>query len=97
MQKTLVHHFEEANAFNDSQHGFKRSRLCLSQLLAHHNEVLENLENSCNADVIYLHLAKAFDKDDFNVLLLMLENIGEKANYSIGSNTSLQKERNLLW
>ena len=69
VQKNLVHHFEEANAFNDSQHGFRRGRSCLSQLLAHHNEVLENLENSCNADVIYLDFAKAFDKVDFNVLL----------------------------
>ena len=46
-------HFEEANAFNDSQHGFRRGRSCLSQLLAHHNEVLENLENSGNADVLF--------------------------------------------
>ena len=78
MQKNLVHHFEEANAFNDSQHGFRRGSSCLSQLLAHHNEVLENLENSSNADVIYIDFAKAFDKVDFNVLLLKLENIGVK-------------------
>ena len=78
VQKNLVHHFEEANAFNDSHHGFRRGRSCLSQLLAHHNEVLQNLENSSNADVIYLDFAKAFDKTDFNVLLLKLENIGVK-------------------
>ena len=41
--------------------------------------MLENLENSSNVDVIYLDFAKAFDKVDFNVLLLKLENIGVKS------------------
>ena len=41
--------------------------------------MLENLENSSNADVIYLDFAKAFDKVDFNVLLPKLENIGVKS------------------
>ena len=62
VQKKLVHHFEEANAFNDSQHGFRRCRSCLSQLLAHHNEVLENSKISSNADVIYLDIAKPLIK-----------------------------------
>ena len=48
------------------------------QHLAHHNEVLENLENSSITDVIYLDVAKIFDKVDFNDLLLKLENIGVK-------------------
>ena len=75
VQINLLHHIEEPNALNYSQHGFRRGRSCLGQLLAHHNEVLENLESSSNADVIYLDFAKAFDKVDFNVLLLKLENV----------------------
>ena len=81
MQKNLVHHSEEANAFNDSQHRFRRGRLCISQLLAYNNEMLESLENSSNADVIHLDFAKAFDQVDFNVLLLKLANIGVKGKF----------------
>ena len=78
--RKIWHHFE-ANAFNDSQHGFIRGRSCLSQLLHHHDEVLENLENSSNADVIFLDFAKAFDKVDFNILLLKLENIRVRGKF----------------
>ena len=78
VQKNQVHHFEQTNAFNDSQQGFRKSKSRLSQLLAHHNDVLENLEKPSNADGIYLDFAKAFDKVDVNVPLLKLKNIGVK-------------------
>ena len=47
---------------NPKQHGFRSGRSCLSQLLEHHNKILEELEKSNNVDVMYLDSAKAFDK-----------------------------------
>ena len=45
-------------------------------LLEHLNKILEELENSNNVDVIYLDLAKAFDKVGHGILLNKLKKIG---------------------
>ena len=57
-------------------HGFRSGRSCLSQLLEHHNKILEELEKSNNIDVMYLDFAKAFDKVDHGILLNKLKKIG---------------------
>ena len=49
---------------NPKRHGVRSGRSCLSQLLEHHNKILEELEKSNNVDVIYLDIAKVFDKVD---------------------------------
>ena len=61
---------------NPKQHGFCSGRSCLSQLLEHHNKILEELEKSNNVDVKYLDFAKAFDKVDHGILLNELKRIG---------------------
>ena len=60
---------------NPKQHGFRSGRSCLSQLLEHHNKILEELEKSSNVDVIYLDFGKAFDKVDHGILLNKLKKI----------------------
>ena len=67
---------------NPKQHGFRSGRSCLSQLLEHHNKILEELEKSNNVDVIYLDFTKAFDKVDHGILLNKLKKIG--INVKIG-------------
>ena len=64
------------------QHGFRSGRSCLSQLLEHHNKILEKLEKSNNVDVIYLDFAKAFDKVNHGILLNKLKKI--RMNGKIG-------------
>ena len=61
---------------NPKQHGFRSGRSCLSELLEHHNKILEELEKSINVDVIYLDFAKAFDKVNHGILLNKLKKIG---------------------
>ena len=62
---------------NPKQHGFRSAgRYCLSQLLEHHNKILEELEKSNNVDVIYLDCTKPFDKVDHSILLTKLKKIG---------------------
>ena len=58
---------------NPRQHSFHSGRSCLSQLLEHHNKILEELEKSNNVDVIFLDFAKAFDKVDNGILLNKLK------------------------
>ena len=74
--KHIVRHLEDNNSFNPSQHGFRSGRSCLSQLLAHYDKILSQLEEGHNVDVIYLDFAKAFDKLDFNITLNKLKMLG---------------------
>ena len=65
-----IHQFIETHhKMNPKQHGFRSGRSYLSQLLEHHNKILEELEKSNNFDVIYLYFAEAFDKVDYGILL----------------------------
>ena len=72
----LVYFLESNNLFNPSQHGFRKGRSCLSELLCHMEEILHELSQGKNVDVVYLDYAKAFDKVDFNVLLKKLKHTG---------------------
>ena len=74
--KKLINYFNDMNLFNPNQHGFRSGRSCLSQLLEHHQRILEILEGGDCADVIYLDFSKAFDKVDHNILLSKLRVLG---------------------
>ena len=52
-----------------SQHGFRRGRSCVSQLLHHCETIFTALKNGENIDVVYPGFMKAFDKSDYGVIL----------------------------
>lgn len=58
----IVEHLENLDLIRDSQHGFRRKRSCLTNLLAFYDRVVEHTDNFKAADVIYLDFKKAFDK-----------------------------------
>ena len=72
----LVEYLEANSLFNRRQHGFRKGRSCLSQLMDHYQSVLNIMESGNNADVIYLDFAKAFDKVDHGILIRKLAEIG---------------------
>ena len=72
----LVEYLESNNLLNCSQHGFRHGRSCLSELLAHYNDLLTNLNQGDDIDVIYLDFAKAFDKVDHRLLLKKTRSLG---------------------
>ena len=74
--KKLVEYLERNNLLNNGQHGFRKKRSCLSQLLEHYQALVEALENREVAEVIYLDFAKAFDKVDHGVLMRKLRKLG---------------------
>ena len=74
--KRLVSYLTENNLYNENQHGFRANRSCLSQLLEHHQRLLNVMETGYSADVIYLDFAKAFDKVDHGILIRKLGEIG---------------------
>ena len=72
----LVLHLEENELIDSSQHGFRKGRSCLTQLLHHYDQILRNLNEGYETDVIYLDYAKAFDKVDHDLLMQKLEIYG---------------------
>ena len=78
LRKYIICHLEENGLLNPGQHGFRRGRSCLSQLLKHFDKILEGLQQGKNVDVIYFDFSKAFDKVDFLVTLKKLNSLGIK-------------------
>ena len=83
----MVDFLENHNILSCKQHGFRKGKSCLSQLLKQYDDILKNLMNHTETDVIYLNFLKAFnqssplsldsfDKVDHAVLLQKLKNIG---------------------
>ena len=76
MRNKLASFLDENNHLNENQHGFRQGRSCLTQLLAHHDNIISQLEQGKNVDVVYLDFAKAFDKVDHNIVLAKAHNFG---------------------
>lgn len=74
--KNITAYLEDTMKMNAGQHGFRRGRSCLSQLLAHHDRLITSLETNTMVDVVYLDFSRAFDKVDHGVLLHKLHNVG---------------------
>ena len=60
------------------QHGFRKKRSCLTQLIDHVDNILKTLNDGNEVDVIYLDYAKAFDKVDHQILLAKAKRYGIK-------------------
>ena len=78
IRKNLVEFLENNNLISPNQHGFRKGRSCLTQLLKHYDTVLNNYLNTGETDVIYLDFAKAFDKVDHKLLLKKVKHFGIK-------------------
>ena len=76
VRKYLVSFLEENGLLNQSQHGFRKGRSCLSQLLSHFDRITSLLESGKGVDVVYLDFAKAFDKVDLGITVRKLHQLG---------------------
>ena len=78
IRKRLAHHLESNNLLCTQQHGFRSGHSCLTQMLHHFDNILENFldGNEYDTDCIYLDYAKAFDKVDHALLIRKLSKYG---------------------
>ena len=76
LRKHIVGHMETNGFLSPNQHGFRKKRSCLTQLLDHVDNILKTLNNGEEVDVIYLDYAKAFDKVDHKILLAKAKRYG---------------------
>ena len=65
---------------SDGQFGFRNKRSCVLQLLTWLEEWTKAYDDSCQTDVIYLDIKKAFDSIPHNRLLLKLQKCGFEGN-----------------
>jgi len=73
IRTAVVSHLDKFNLIKDSQHGFRRGRSCLTNLLEFLDKVTRSVDTGNNIDIIYLDFAKAFDKVPHNRLIKKLE------------------------
>jgi hypothetical protein len=76
IKDNIVNHLEKFNLIRDSQHGFRKGRSCLTNLLDFMETVTQYLDVGQPVDLVYLDFAKAFDKVPFVRLFKKLESHG---------------------
>ena len=62
--------------FSNSQHGFRKRRSCVTQLLQYLDLVFKGIDNGSKVEVVYTDFEKAFDKVDHGILLSKLFRLG---------------------
>ena len=78
----MVEHMDKQDLYSTSQHGFRKKRSCITQLL----EVMDNftymilIEKGYDIDVVYLDFKKAFDSVPHERLLNKLSAYGIQGN-----------------
>ena len=76
VRDTLLHYFEKQDLLTSCQHGFRKGKSCLTNLL----ETLESwtrlLDEGYGIDVIYLDYKKAFDTMSHRKLIAKLKYYG---------------------
>ena len=72
----LTTYLESNDLLSSFQHGFRKGKSCLTQLLKHLENIILNLMSDAETDSIFLDFAKAFDKVDHQILLQKIRNLG---------------------
>ena len=71
-----MNHLESLQLILDSQHGFRKGRSCLTNLLTLLENVSKSLDDGDDIDVVFLDFSKTFDKVPHARLIQNLESHG---------------------
>jgi ribonuclease P/MRP protein subunit RPP40 len=76
IKDSIVEHLNKNELLNETQHGFRSKRSCLTNLLIFMEKVSDYVDQGCPVDVVYLDFQKAFDKVPHERLLLKIGALG---------------------
>jgi ribonucleases P/MRP protein subunit RPP40 len=76
VRDALVEYLEKHELLNPSQHGFRKKRSCVSNMLVFLDRVTQAVDEGCPVDVAYLDFAKAFDVVPHARLIQKMESYG---------------------
>ncbi len=76
----MVKFLEDNDILNNSQHGFRNKRSCLTNLLDFFHYIFDVYDESRSADVVHLDFQKTFDKVPHKQLLRKLQAHGITGN-----------------
>ena len=76
IHSNIVKHLEANAILSDTQHGFRKRRVCNTQLVMVVNDFAKNLNYSQQLDTILLDFSKAFDKVNHRKLLIKMDHYG---------------------
>jgi hypothetical protein len=76
LKRQITNFLESNNLFTDAQHGFRRNRSCLTNLILSEESWKRSLDEKNEVDVIYIDFRKAFDSVPHERLLNKLSCYG---------------------
>jgi hypothetical protein len=76
VRDAIVNHFTENNLYTDCQHGFRRKRSCVTQLLQVMEDFTSLVDQGEDFDIVYCDFKKAFDSVPHERLLVKLSAYG---------------------
>ena len=76
IRKKVVAFFTSQDHLNNTHHGFRSGRSCVSVLLDVFDDLMHMLSSDTTVDMIYLDFSKAFDKVYHGILLHKLKDVG---------------------
>ena len=80
IRDSVVNHFQDNDLYTKCQHGFRKRRSCMTQLLLTMEDFTEYIEQNESFDVVYLDFRKAFDTVPHQRLLEKLKAYGIVGN-----------------
>ena len=76
IKKFIENYLESNDLIRDTQHGFRKGKSCLSNLLISQYYIMKLLDEKEVVDIIYLDFQKAFDKVPYTNLMMKVRSLG---------------------